>query len=89
VIFLELLGLPINLREVAEYRAPTWPSPDVPLQTHFEIVVHDPDDAAARLQSLGARLVDHQDPQDPHLVVMRDPAGQPFCLIRDSHARRY
>lgn len=89
VIFLEFLGLPINLREVAEYRPPTWPSPDVPLQTHFEMVVHDPDSAAARLQELGARLADHQDPRDPHVVVMLDPAGQPFCLVRNSEAHRF
>jgi hypothetical protein len=89
VTFLELQGLPINLREVGAYRPPTWPSSDVPMHTHFEIVVHDPDNAAARLHQFGARLADYQDPQDSNLIVMLDPAGHPFCLIRSSQARRF
>ena len=80
-------SLPIILRAIPGYRPPSWPSSDVPLQSHFEVVVHDPDDAAARLTKHGASEA-YRDPDDPHYVVMRDPAGQPFCLIRSSHARR-
>ena len=80
-------SLPIILRAIPGYRSPSWPSSDVPLQSHFEVVVHDPDDAAARLTKHGASEA-YRDPDDPHYVVMRDPAGQPFCLIRSSHARR-
>jgi catechol 2,3-dioxygenase-like lactoylglutathione lyase family enzyme len=81
-------GLPIVLRAVEGYRAPTWPSTDVPLQTHFELMVHDPDEAAARLAQHGARYAEHQDVDQPDLVVMIDPAGHPFCLIRSSKAQR-
>ena len=81
-------GLPLILRAVPDYRPPTWPSPAVPLQSHFEVVVHDPDEAASRLVKHGATEA-FRDPDDPHYVVMRDPAGQPFCLIRSSHARRH
>jgi hypothetical protein len=38
---------------------------------------------------LGASLAAHQDPDDPNLLVMLDPAGHPFCLIRSSAAGRY
>jgi hypothetical protein len=81
-------GLPLVLQAVEGYRAPTWPSPEVPQQAHFEIVVHDPDEAAARLVEHGATYSDHQDPDDPHFIVMLDPAGHPFCLIRSSKAHR-
>jgi len=86
--WLVLDGLPIILRAVEGYRAPTWPSTEVPLQTHFEVMVDDPDEAAAHLATHGATFAEHQDPDDPHFVVMLEPAGQPFCLIRSSMATR-
>jgi hypothetical protein len=49
----------------------------VPLHAHFEYVVQDPYVAAQHLLSLGASLATHQDPDDPDLVVMLDPAGHP------------
>jgi hypothetical protein len=51
--------------------------------------VEDPHAAAQQLIPLGAREATHQDPDDPHLLVMLDPAGHPFCLIRSSAAERY
>jgi catechol 2,3-dioxygenase-like lactoylglutathione lyase family enzyme len=80
-------NLPIVLRSVPDYRPPTWPSPEVPLQSHFEIVVRDPDEAVSELVQHGATEI-FRDPNDPHYIVMHDPAGQPFCLIRSSRARR-
>lgn len=71
-----------------DHRPTTWPSPEVPLQSHFEFMVADVEDAVGRLRALGATREDRQDPDDPNLVVMRDPAGHPFCLIRSSAARR-
>jgi hypothetical protein len=82
-------GRLINFRAVPGYRPPTWPSPEVPLHAHFEYVVQDPYVAAQHLLSLGASLATHQDPDDPDLVVMLDPAGHPFCLIRSSVAVRF
>jgi hypothetical protein len=76
------------LRAVEGYRPPTWPSPDVPLRWHFEIIVRDPDEAAEELVGHGATFATHQDPADPHFVVMLDPEGHPFCLIRSSRAHR-
>jgi catechol 2,3-dioxygenase-like lactoylglutathione lyase family enzyme len=82
-------GLLLNFNVRPGYRPPTWPSPEVPMQSHFEFVVHDPDAAAEQMLRLGATLAADQDPDDPHLLVMLDPAGHPFCLIRSSAAHRY
>jgi hypothetical protein len=81
-------GRLIIFRAVPDYRPPTWPSSEVPLHSHFEYVVDDPHAAAQLLLPLGAGLARHQDPNDPDLIVMLDPAGHPFCLIRSSAARR-
>ncbi|WP_371780539.1 VOC family protein [Streptosporangium subroseum] len=82
-------GRLLNFRAAPDYKPPTWPSSEVPLHSHFEYVVEDPDAVAQQLLPLGASLAQHQDPDDPHLVVMLDPAGHPFCLIRSSAARRH
>ena len=85
----EARGLLLNFRAIPDYRPPTWPSSEVPMQSHFDFVIDDPDAFATQMRALGARLAAHQDPRDPHLVVMLDPAGHPFCLIRSSAATRY
>jgi hypothetical protein len=71
-------GLLLIFREVADYRPPTWPASDVPLQMHFEFSVDDVQEAEKRLVSFGARLAEFQ----PHTNgrVMLDPAGHPFCI---------
>lgn len=76
-------GLLLVFRRVQGYTAPTWPSPKTPMQMHFEWTVDDLPPAIARLEELGATLADHQDPDDPALRVMLDPAGHPVCLIAD------
>jgi len=82
-------GGPIYFRAAPDYEPPTWPSPEVPLHQHFDYVVEDPHAAAQQLIPLGASLAAHQDPDDPDLLVMLDPAGHPFCLIRSSAAGHY
>jgi hypothetical protein len=82
-------GLLLNFRAVPDYRPPTWPSSEVPLHSHFEFVVDDPDAVAQQMLQLGGSLAQHQDPNDPNLVVLLDPARHPFCLIRSSAARRF
>ena len=74
-------GLVLSFRGVESYRAPTWPGSQSPMQMHLELVVDHLAVAVARLQRLGATRPDHQDPDDPHLTVMLDPAGHPFCVI--------
>jgi catechol-2,3-dioxygenase len=82
-------GLLLNFRAAPDYRPPTWPSPEVPLHSHFEFVVEDPDTVAQQMLRLGASLAQHQDPNDPNLVVLLDPAGHPLCLIRSTAATRF
>lgn len=65
---------------IADYKPPIWPVGDVPKQMHFELMVHDLDDAVGRLQTIGAVLADYQRPNDGGVRVMLDPAGHPFCV---------
>jgi Glyoxalase-like domain len=65
---------------------------DGPGRVHIDIHTDDPAAERARLEKLGAELV-----QQVHgWLVMRDPAGLPFCIITedpgeldDSNARRW
>jgi hypothetical protein len=82
-------GLLLNFRTAPDYRPPTWPSSEVPLHSHFEFVVEDPDDVAQQMLQLGGSLAQHQDPNDPNIVVLLDPAGHPLCLIRSTAATRF
>ncbi len=86
--YVRAAGLDFVFRADPHYRPPTWPSTEVPLQSHFEFVVADLEAAAERMVQLGATYAAHQDPDDPHLIVLLDPAGHPFCLIRSSAATR-
>ncbi|NJC83696.1 VOC family protein [Planosporangium mesophilum] len=87
--FVDGAGMLLVFRAVPDYKPPTWPSPEIPMQKHFEFVVSDPDAAAEKLLPLGAKIAEYQDEDDPNFVVLLDPAGHPFCLIRSSAARRY
>lgn len=40
-----------NFRGVADFTAPTWPLPEVPVQIHFEFYMGDLAGAEARLRS--------------------------------------
>lgn len=71
-------GLLLIFREVANYRPPTWPDSDVPLQMHFEFYVDDLREAEERLIGFGARLAQFQ--PNANGRVMLDPAGHPFCI---------
>jgi len=65
---------------------------DGPGRVHFDIHTDDPEAELARLEKLGAEVV-----QQVHSWwVLRDPAGLPFCLIpeppgtlNDSNAQRW
>jgi catechol 2,3-dioxygenase-like lactoylglutathione lyase family enzyme len=65
------------------YEPPVWPPVEGrprPMM-HFDFQVGDLDEAVGEAVALGATLSDHQ-PQ-PHVRVLLDPAGHPFCLVRD------
>jgi catechol 2,3-dioxygenase-like lactoylglutathione lyase family enzyme len=86
--FVETPGMFLTFRADPDHRPTTWPAREVPLHSHFELVVADVPEAVRRCLELGAVQRDEPDPDDPNLVVLRDPAGNPFCLIRSSVARR-
>lgn len=66
------------------YEAPVWPPVEGAQRpmTHLDFQVDDLDDAVAEAVALGATLADHQ-PQ-PHVRVLLDPVGHPFCVVLDS-----
>jgi len=55
---------------------PAWPDPERSQQFHLDVMVEDPDAAAAEVLALGATVL------DAGRHVYADPAGHPFCLIR-------
>lgn len=67
----------IEFQRVADYRAPQWPSPNRPQQSHLDLRVRNLSVGHERAVALGARVLDvtHQ-----RFHVYADPAGHPFCL---------
>lgn len=73
----------VVFQQANDYEPPIWPPVDGrqrPMM-HFDFQVGDLDEAVREAVALGAKLSDHQ-PQ-PHVRVLLDPAGHPFCLVRD------
>ena len=70
----------LAFRRVEGYRAPTWPTQEVPQQVHLDVAVEDLDDAGERVLALGATLAEFQ-PDPVAYRVYLDPAGHPFCLV--------
>jgi catechol-2,3-dioxygenase len=70
----------VLIRVLDDFRRPTWPAPDVPMQMHLELSVDDVEEAEIRLQALGATTPEHQPHRAEGNVVMLDPAGHPFCI---------
>jgi catechol 2,3-dioxygenase-like lactoylglutathione lyase family enzyme len=75
-------GAGLSFHHEDHYQPPIWPStPGSQLMMmHLDIAVEDLDAGVAWAQELGATVADHQ-PQ-PHVRVMLDPDGHPFCLFR-------
>ncbi|MER7168811.1 VOC family protein [Micromonospora sp. NPDC000207] len=71
-------GVALAMQRVEGYRAPQWPSQDVPQQLHLDLAVDDLDAAEAELLRLGAAKPADQ-PGDGKWRIYLDPAGHPFC----------
>jgi hypothetical protein len=69
----------LSTMKVPDYRAPTWPSNEVPKQIHLNLAVDDLEAAVREAVKLGARLAPDQPAPDEFRVLL-DPAGHPFCL---------
>ncbi|MEZ0578368.1 VOC family protein [Nocardioides sp. MH1] len=68
----------LSFQAVDDYRAPTWPTQEVPQQLHLDVVVDDLDAGEQAVLEAGARKSDHQ--PGTSFRVFLDPAGHPFCL---------
>ena len=75
-------GLFIGFQRVDGYQAPNWPDPGAPQQSHLDFGVDDVGEAEAHLLGLGALKPEFQ-PGGDRWLVLTDPAGHPFCLIRN------
>jgi catechol 2,3-dioxygenase-like lactoylglutathione lyase family enzyme len=73
----------VVFQQATDYRPPVWPPVEGEQRPmmHFDFQVGDLDAAVADAIALGATLAATQ----PHeaVRVLIDPAGHPFCLVRD------
>jgi predicted enzyme related to lactoylglutathione lyase len=73
----------VVFQQATDYRPPVWPP--VPGEQrpmmHLDFQVDDLDSAVEDAVALGAALAGEQ-PQE-NVRVLFDPAGHPFCLVRD------
>lgn len=74
-------GTTIAFQEVPDHRPPVWPGNEHPQQLHLDFEVSDLDEGERAVLSLGARKADFQPGQT--FRVFLDPAGHPFCLVRE------
>ncbi|HEY3883300.1 MAG TPA: VOC family protein [Trebonia sp.] len=68
----------LSFQQVDDYKAPTWPTQQVPQQFHIDVIVDDLDAGEAAVLKLGATKHEHQ--PGTTFRVFLDPAGHPFCL---------
>jgi hypothetical protein len=75
-------GATIAFQQAPGNQPPDWPSDDRPQQLHLDFDVDDLDVGEAAVLALGARKAEFQPGGDEFRVYL-DPAGHPFCLVRD------
>lgn len=75
-------GFVLAFQRVDDYRPPQWPDPARPQQLHLDLAVKDLDQAQEQVLRLGATLLDDGDSKRSWRIYA-DPAGHPFCLVRD------
>lgn len=71
--------LSVLFERVDGYKAPSWPSQDVPQQFHLDLGSDDLEADERRALSLGASKPSEQPGGDSWRVLL-DPQGHPFCL---------
>ncbi|MEV6733435.1 MULTISPECIES: VOC family protein [unclassified Streptomyces] len=78
-------GLVLAFQRVADHRPPRWPDPAHPQQFHLDFGVPDLDRAQEQVLACGATLLDARADAGPDgWRVYADPAGHPFCLVRQA-----
>jgi hypothetical protein len=75
----------MGFQKIDNYRAPTWPTNELPQQVHMDFHAKDLDIAEEEILAIGGRKADHQ--VRPHRFrVYLDPVGHPFCIVQNDHA---
>ncbi|MFE1958174.1 VOC family protein [Streptomyces sp. NPDC059479] len=75
-------GLVLAFQRVEDHRPPRWPDPARPQQFHLDLGVADLDQAQEQVLELGATPLDVGG-EKRSWRIYADPAGHPFCLVRD------
>ncbi|MBV7673624.1 VOC family protein [Streptomyces halstedii] len=75
-------GLVLAFQRVEDHRPPRWPDPARPQQFHLDLGVADLERAQEDVLRQGATVLDEGDGKRSWRVFA-DPAGHPFCLVRD------
>ncbi|GAA3460643.1 VOC family protein [Saccharothrix longispora] len=71
-------GVVLCFQRVGDHSPPDWPEPGQ--QFHLDVGVEDLDAAGAEVLDAGGRLLDGS---NERWRVFADPAGHPFCLVRE------
>ncbi|WP_344032241.1 VOC family protein [Streptomyces luteireticuli] len=74
-------GLVLAFQRAEDYRPPQWPDPARPQQFHLDFGVADLERARESVLAAGATVLDGG-PDGRGWSVFADPAGHPFCLVR-------
>lgn len=75
-------GLKIEIQGTSDYRRPVWPTApgEQQMMLHLDFAVEDLDAAVEWAKECGATVAERQ--PRPHVRVLLDPQGHPFCLFR-------
>ncbi|MFD7664598.1 VOC family protein [Streptomyces sp. NPDC059788] len=77
-------GTVLAFQRVPGHRPPRWPDPAHPQQSHLDLGVDDLETAHHKALDAGATLLDSTHDAPPRgFRVYADPAGHPFCLVRE------
>ncbi|MEN2418185.1 VOC family protein [Streptomyces rimosus] len=77
-------GTLLAFQRVPDHRPPRWPDPAYPQQSHLDFGVDDLEAAHQRVLEAGGTLLDTTHDAKPRgFRVYADPAGHPFCLVKE------
>ncbi|MEU3401946.1 VOC family protein [Streptomyces filamentosus] len=79
-------GFVLAFQHAEDHRPPRWGDPARPQQFHLDLGVEDLDGAVAGALALGGTVLDDGE-GERGWVVLADPAGHPFCLVREQPSR--
>ena len=74
-------GPHLAFQHAPDHVPPQWPDPGHPQQMHVDVLVDDIDAGEAKVLALGATRLPGE---GRGFRVYADPAGHPFCLVRES-----